>query len=362
MIDVDIAKRLDQFALKVAFSAGGGVTALFGRSGAGKSTIVKAIAGLVRPERGRIQVGDAVLFDAARRIDVPAQHRRAGVVFQDGRLFPHMSVRQNLLYGFARARGEKAIDAQSVIGVLGLEALLERRPATLSGGERQRVAVGRALLAQPRVLLMDEPLASLDAARKDEVLPYLEELNSRFGIPVIYVTHDADEVLRLASDVVLLANGAAVVSGKLGEVTSRLDLPAEAEALGLGSILDGRLASHDEARGLSVIDTHAGAFKLPLQRRQVGARVAIRVAARDVAIALERPSAISVQNMFDAVVEEMRPASAHVVRLALRVGEGRLVAEVTADAVHRLTLAPGAKVVALVKSVALARENGHERT
>jgi molybdate transport system ATP-binding protein len=355
MIDIDIAKRLDAFALDVAFQAGGGVTALFGRSGAGKSTIVKAIAGLVRPDRGRIKIGETMLFDSTARVNVPAQHRRAGVVFQDGRLFPHLSVKQNLLYGFVRAKGEKLIDAESVIRILGLEALLERRPLTLSGGERQRVAVGRALLAQPRVLVMDEPLASLDAARKDEVLPYLEELNARFRIPIIYVTHDADEVLRLASDVVLLANGKAVVSGPLGAVTSRLDLPVEAETLGLGAILDGRVESHDSARGLTVVATPAGAFRLPLLHRDAGARVAIRVAARDVSIALARPEAISVQNMFDIVVEEVRAAAPHVARLALKAGEGRLVAELTADAVARLNLTPGAKVVALVKSVALAR-------
>lgn len=355
MISVDIAKRLDTFALDVAFEAGGGVTALFGRSGAGKSTIVKAIAGLVRPERGRIQVGDVVLFDAARGINVPAQRRRAGVVFQDGRLFPHLNVKENLLYGFARAKGAKAIDAESVIRMLGIEALLERKPLTLSGGERQRVAVGRALLAQPRVLLMDEPLASLDAARKGEVLPYLEELNARFQIPIIYVTHDADEVLRLASDVVLLAGGAVAASGALAAVTSRLDLPREAEALGLGAILDGRVESHDASRGLSVVATPAGQFLLPLLARAVGTRTAIRVAARDVSLALARPDAISVQNMFDAVVEEVRAAAPHVARLALKVGEGQLVAELTADAVARLKLVPGAEVVALVKSVALAR-------
>jgi len=355
VISVDIAKRLDNFALNVAFEAGGGVTALFGRSGAGKSTIVKAIAGLIRPERGRIQVADVVLFDSAQRVDVPAQRRRAGVVFQDGRLFPHLSVKDNLLYGFARAKGVRAIDAESVIRMLGIGALLERKPATLSGGERQRVAVGRALLAQPAVLLMDEPLASLDAARKSEVLPYLEDLNARFRIPIIYVTHDADEVLRLASDVVLLAAGAVVAAGALGAVTSRLDLPAEAETLGLGAILDGRVESHDAGRGLSGIATSVGAFKMPLLARAVGARVAIRVAARDVSIALDRPAAISIQNMFDAVVEELRPAVPHVVRMALRAGEGRLLAELTADAVARLNLAPGAKVVALVKSVALAR-------
>ncbi|MCE9523035.1 MAG: molybdenum ABC transporter ATP-binding protein [Alphaproteobacteria bacterium] len=355
MISVDIAKRLDSFALNVAFEAGGGVTALFGRSGAGKSTIVKAIAGLVRPERGRIQVGEVVLFDAAHGVNVPAERRRAGVVFQDGRLFPHLNVKQNLLYGFARAKGEKAIDAESVIRMLGIEALLERKPATLSGGERQRVAVGRALLAQPRVLLMDEPLASLDVARKGEVLPYLEELNARFAIPIIYVTHDADEVLRLASDVVLLAGGTVAASGTLAAVTGRLDLPVEAEALGLGVILEGRVDSHDAARGLSAIATPLGAFRLPLLAREIGARVAIRVAARDVSIALERPAAISVQNMFDAVVEEVRPSGPHVARLAMRAGEGRLLAELTADAVVRLKLDAGARVVALVKAVALAR-------
>jgi len=159
VIEVDVAKRLDQFALDVAFKAGGGVTALFGRSGAGKSTIVKAIAGLIRPDRGRIQIDDAVLFDSAKRVNLPVQLRRAGVVFQDGRLFPHLTVKENLLYGFNRARGDKQIDAQSVVGMLGIDAILSRRPLTLSGGERQRVAVGRALLAQPRVLLMAEPLA-----------------------------------------------------------------------------------------------------------------------------------------------------------------------------------------------------------
>jgi molybdate transport system ATP-binding protein len=355
MIRVDIAKRLGAFALDVAFEAGAGVTAFFGRSGAGKSTLVKAVAGLVRPDRGRIQVGERVLFDSAEPVDVPAQERRAGVVFQDGRLFPHMSVKQNLLYGYTRAKGEKPIAPDAVIGVLGIEALLERRPATLSGGERQRVAVGRALLAQPAVLLMDEPLASLDAARKGDVLPYLEGLNAQFRIPILYVTHDADEVLRLASDVVLLANGTVAAAGALAAVTSRLDLPAEAEALGLGAVFAGAIEAHDEARGLTMVATAAGAFKLPLLQREAGARVAVRVAARDVAIALERPSAISVQNMFDAVVEEMRPAAPHVVRLALKAGEGRLLAELTADAAHRLRLAPGTKVVALVKSVALAR-------
>ncbi len=355
MSDVAITKRLGTFTLDVAFEAGSGVTVLFGRSGAGKSTIVKAIAGLVNPDSGRIRIGNTILFDSDKRIDVPAQRRGAGVVFQDGRLFPHLTVRENLLYGFTRARGEKPIDLATVTGVLGLEELLARRPATLSGGERQRVAVGRALLAQPRVLLMDEPLASLDAARKDEVLPYLEALNAHFSIPVIYVTHDAGEVLRLASDVVLLANGTVAASGTLNAVTSRLDLPPEAEALGLGAVLEGRIDTHDASAGLTHVATPVGVFKVPLLAREPGTRVALRVNARDVAIALVRPEAISVQNMFDATVEEIRNPTPHVTRLALHTGEGRLLAELTADAARRLRLAPSSKVVALVKSVALAR-------
>jgi molybdate transport system ATP-binding protein len=355
VIEAAVKKRLGSFALDVAFEAGAGVTALFGRSGAGKSTIVKAIAGLVRPDGGRIRIGDTVLFDAGARVNLAPERRRAGVVFQDGRLFPHFSVRDNLLYGFARAGGDKAVDLATVVAVLGLETLLTRKPVTLSGGERQRVAVGRALLAQPRVLLMDEPLASLDAARKSEVLPYLEELNARFRIPVIYVTHDANEVLRLASDVVLLGNGTVAASGALGDLTSRLDLPAEAEALGLGAVFDGRIEAHDTDAGLTRVATTIGVFKVPLLERAVGQRVALRVAARDVSIVLARPDAISVQNMFDVTVEDVRSAAPHVVRLALRAGEGRLLAELTADAVQRLRLVPGAKAVALIKSVALAR-------
>lgn len=355
MIGVAITKRQGSFTLDVAFEAGAGVTALFGRSGAGKSTIVKAIAGLVKPDGGRIRVGDTILFDADKSIDVPAERRGAGVVFQDGRLFPHLTVRDNLLYGFTRARGEKLVDLATVAGVLGLEPLLARRPATLSGGERQRVAVGRALLAQPRVLLMDEPLASLDAQRKNEVLPYLEALNARFGIPVIYVTHDAGEVLRLASDVVLLANGSVAATGTLNAVTSRLDLPPEAEALGLGAVLEGNIDGHDVGKGLTHVGTPVGIFKVPLLDREPGTRVALRIAARDVAIALTRPEGISVQNMFDATVGETHHPTPHIARMALDIGTGRLLAELTTEATQRLRLTPGTKVVALIKSVALAR-------
>lgn len=355
MIEVDIKKKLSSFALDAAFKGGDGVTALFGRSGAGKSTIVKAIAGLVRPDAGVIRVGGTTFFDRAKRISLPVHRRRVGMLFQDGRLFPHLTVKQNLLYGFARARGEKRIALDTVVGVLDIAPLLERRPVALSGGERQRVALGRALLSQPRLLLLDEPLASLDEARKAEVLPYFETLNTEFGIPMLYVSHDVDEVVRLASDVVLLEQGRAIAAGPLGEVTARLELPPGAEGFGSGVVLECRVERQESDAGLTVLSTALGPVKVALLDRAVGSRLSIRIAARDVALALDTPVNISVQNLLQGSIVEMGEFPGHIARLKLAVGSGFLLSEVTADAARRLNLAPGLRVVALVKSVAIGR-------
>jgi molybdate transport system ATP-binding protein len=211
---VDVEKRLGDFHLLARFQAAGGVTALFGPSGAGKSSIINMIAGLVAPERGRIALDDEVLFDSAVRINIPAHRRRIGYVFQDGRLFPHLSVGRNLDYG--RWMGGLPPDPAAsahVIELLALRDLLKRRPGKLSGGERQRVAIGRALLMRPRLLLLDEPLASLDAARKNEIFPFLERLRDEFSVPMIYVSHDAAEVKRLATAVVLMDAGRVTAHG-----------------------------------------------------------------------------------------------------------------------------------------------------
>jgi molybdate transport system ATP-binding protein len=203
-LSVRFAHRFGDFSLDVAFEAPQGVTALFGRSGSGKTSVVNAVAGLVKPETGCIQLGETVLFDAARRISVPVHQRRLGYVFQEGRLFPHLSVRQNLLYGSWFAPRETGVDYDRVVGMLGIDGLLERRPGGLSGGEKQRVAIGRALLANPQLLLMDEPLAALDEERKAEILPYLERLCAETAIPVLYVSHSMAEVARLATTLVLM--------------------------------------------------------------------------------------------------------------------------------------------------------------
>ncbi len=211
MLTVDVAKTFGEFTLHAAFEAAGGCTVLFGPSGAGKTTIISMIAGLTRPDRGRIVLDGETLFDSDKRIDVPVSRRRIGTVFQEGRLFPHLSVKHNLDYG--RWMNGHAFDTQEfehVVALLNIGHLLMRRPGKLSGGERQRVAIGRALLAKPRLLLLDEPLASLDAARKAEILPYLERLRDEAQVPMIYVSHDAGEVKRIASRVVMLEAGRVV--------------------------------------------------------------------------------------------------------------------------------------------------------
>jgi molybdate transport system ATP-binding protein len=214
MIIVDIGKELGSFTLAATFAGDSGVTALFGPSGAGKTSVVNMIAGLLRPDRGRIVLGDDILFDRDAGIDVPVHRRHVGYVFQDGRLFPHLSVRRNLDYGrwmCGLAHDEAGL--RRVVDLLDIGALIERRPGALSGGERQRVALGRALLMKPRLLLLDEPLASLDAARKREILPYFERLRDEAKVPMVYVSHDVEEVRRLASRVVMLDGGRVTAAG-----------------------------------------------------------------------------------------------------------------------------------------------------
>ena len=216
MLVVDVEKRLGDFHLAAKFETAGGVAALFGQSGAGKSTIANLIAGLIAPERGRIVLDDTVLFDAAARIEVPAHRRRIGYVFQEGRLFPHMSVRRNLDYGRRMSgHARDAAQADRIVAMLDIGHLLDRRPGRLSGGERQRVAIGRALLMQPRLLLLDEPLASLDTARKREILPYLLRLRDDAKVPMLYVSHNAAELKRIATAVVRIEDGRIVAQGGL---------------------------------------------------------------------------------------------------------------------------------------------------
>ena len=341
-----------------------GLTALFGASGSGKSTFVNLVAGLLRPDGGRIVVGDTVFFDDAQGIDLPVHRRELGIVFQDARLFPHLSVRENLLFGFRRAGARSQAPRapfDAVVALLGLEALLARRPHTLSGGERQRVAVGRALLAQPRLLLMDEPLASLDAMRKAEVLPYIERLRDEFDLPILYVSHAVDEVLRLATALVLFDGGVTVAAGSLTEV---LDHPRAAplrRGADAGALVYGAVREHDARYGLSTLACEGFTLRVPRVDLPVGAPVRLRIPAREVALALSRPSDVSITNRIEGVVEQVversdaadPPLSGHL-EARVRVGPDTVLAvAVTRESAERLALAPGLRCWCLIKSVAL---------
>lgn len=226
MLDVSIRKKQGEFTLDIRFSTSeNGVTALFGNSGAGKTSVINMIAGLVRPDEGHIAANGRVLFDSEKRIDISPEKRRIGYIFQDGRLFPHLSVRSNLIYGMKLTPNSKRfVQFDQVVDLLGIESLLDRRPAKLSGGEKQRVAIGRALLASPSLLLMDEPLASLDNSRKAEVLPFISGICREFKLPILYVSHSPNEVISLAGNLVLMDSGRVVASGKIKELINRSDL------------------------------------------------------------------------------------------------------------------------------------------
>jgi molybdate transport system ATP-binding protein len=349
---VTLQHRLGDFTLDAAFEFGetACVTALFGPSGAGKSTVLAAIAGLFHPQSGRIVIAGETLFDSERSIFLPARERRVGIVFQDTRLFPHMSVNANLLYGWHRApaRGaSRTIDA--VIALLRLETLLARKPRTLSGGERARVALGRALLMSPRALLLDEPLTALDTARKAEILPYLERLVGETKIPMLYVSHALDEVTQLADRMVVLNEGRVVAEGSLFDVTARLDLFTGKHLLP-GAVLEAEIVGHDAAHGLTELAFDGEILVVPRITRPIGDRVRIRIDADDVMLALARPEGVSANNILPATVAAIREDGPNA-DVQLRLNGALLIARITRRSLERLALKPGTQVFALIKSV-----------
>ncbi len=356
MIEVAVRHRLGDFMLDAAFAAEGGLTALFGRSGSGKTSLVNVIAGLIRPEHGRVVVDRETLTDTEHGIFVPPKKRRVGYVFQEGRLFPHMTVRQNLLYGrwFApeTGGGGRPGEIDHVIELLGIGGLLGRRPANLSGGEKQRVAIGRALLARPRLLVMDEPLAALDEARKAEILPYIERLRDEAGVPIVYVSHAIAEVARLATTLVVLSEGRVAAIGPTAAVMGRIDLfplTGRAEA---GAILATRVAAHDAAFGLTVLRAAAGELRVPHLEMPVGAALRVRIRARDVMIALSPPEGLSALNVLPGTVAEIGRSDGAIVDIRLDCAGEPLIARLTRRSVERLGLVPGRRVYAVIKSIA----------
>ena len=355
MIRFDCHHVQGAFALDVAFEAEGGITALFGHSGSGKSTVIRLLAGLARPQRGHIEVDGTVLLDTAAGRNLKPHRRRLGLVFQDAQLFPHLSVRTNLDYGrfFTPAAG-RVVAFDPVVEVLGIAHLLDRRPMTLSGGERQRVAIGRALLASPRLLLMDEPLASLDADRKLEVLPFIERLRDEFAIPIVYVSHAVEEVARLAARVVKLEAGKVTAIGPPAEVLAPTLYANAADRFEAVSVITGRVTRYDPEFAVTLVAHPAGEIVVPGRIEPAEGAVRIAVRSTNVTLAVGRPGGVSVRTVLFGTVERVETDGGPFALVAVALAGGdRLYAYATRLALASLGLDVGDEVQALVKSVSI---------
>ena len=351
-IDIRLHHRFGAFVLDAAFAIERpGITALFGPSGAGKSTVANAIAGLFKPADGRIVIGDHIVFDSAARIALPPRVRRIGYVFQDARLFPHMTVENNLRFGWRRASERVGNDEFArIVHLLGLDDLLARRPAKLSGGEKSRVALGRALLSSPSLLILDEPLAALDAQRKAEILPWLERLREQAALPMIYVTHALDEVARLADSIVLLRKGKVVAQGAAFDLLPDLEFASLAGTTPLGAVFAARVLAHRDD-GLTELAFDGGTLFVPRLDAPVAAKLRVRLRAEDVMLARVIPGAISANNVLATTVAAVRAADDVHADVQLACGATKIAARITRASLARLGIKPGMAMFAIVKSV-----------
>ena len=356
-IDIQLRQPLADFELDVDFSVrSNSVTALFGPSGAGKSTVINLIAGLQRPREGRITINGKVVEDTQARISLSPQTRNIGYVFQQARLFPHLNVERNLLFGWRRAT-DRANQTQisHLVKLLGIESLLHRKPAALSGGEKQRVALGRAILSNPDLLLLDEPLAALDHKRRDEILPYIERIRSEQQIPILYVSHSIDEVSRIADYLQIINRGKIVARGSVSEVFSRIDLYPITGRFEAGAIIDGEIARHHAALALSDISFGKQTLTVPLVDAEVGESIRVRIRARDIIIARHKPEDISANNILQGQILDIRAGDGPYADLQLQCSDTRLIARITRHSAERLDLQVGATVYAVIKSVTIDR-------
>ena len=358
---MDIHHNFDGFDLDAKFDASDGIAVLFGRSGSGKSTIVKSVAGLLEPDYGRITTRGITIFDNAGGVNLPPHKRRIGYIFQEDRLFPHLTVAQNLGFGrWFAPKDNSGPDKQEIIAMLGLEKLLDRKPARLSGGEKQRVAIGRALLSNPQLILADEPLAALDDARKEEILPYFERLRDHVKVPMLYVSHSASEVSRLATTVIALEAGRVIKQGPAADVLSDPNVtPLGAGAA--GTFLRALVVQH-HMDGISEINANGTRLLIPAIPHALGTGLRVRVEAQDVMIALEPPERISALNVLPASVSEVRYGDGPGALVKLQVGANTLLARITRRSAHALELQTGSEVFAIVKAVSIPRGAIGDRT
>ncbi len=369
MIDIDISKRFSaQTEVSAKFVSDASVLALFGRSGSGKTTVVNAMAGLVKADRGYIRIDGVTLFDSERGINVAVEQRGIGYVFQDGLLFPHLNVRQNLIYGARRSGGQGGADApgvpfDQVVDFLGIGALLARDTPSLSGGEKQRIAIGRALLSRPRLLLMDEPIASLDSGRRSEILRLIERVRDEFGVRIVYVSHSIGEVSRLADDVVLMNDGKVIACAATEEIFNRADLRPYTGRFEGGALIEAHAVRHDMKYFLTTFKFDGGELIAPGVDTPVGARVRIRIRARDVTLATERPHGLSIRNILEGTVSVIDNRGGAIAEVHVQLGgpsgslARELLARISTQALDEMQLKTGQPVYALIKAIAFDKRS-----
>ena len=335
-----------------------GITAVFGDSGAGKTTFLRCIAGLEQPDQGRLIVGGDTWQDTAIELDRAVHERRVGYVFQEPRLFSHLDVRRNLQYGQRRAAtSDHELGFDQVVELLGIESLLERTPRELSGGEAQRVAIGRALLSAPRLVLMDEPLASLDTARKEEILPFLDRLHAELSIPIIYVSHNLDEVCRLCDYLVVLDQGQVVANGELQAALAAAETP-QLSGDEAGVVIIGTAGDYDPEYDLTRVTFAGGELLVSGQHGGNGSALRLRIRANDVSLCREKPDQTTILNVLPATIEALQESRHASQLLRLNVGDGTLLARITRRSCAQLNLQPGDAVYAQIKAVAVREPRG----
>ncbi|MEP3523853.1 MAG: molybdenum ABC transporter ATP-binding protein [Hyphomicrobiales bacterium] len=354
MIDVDIAGKRGDFDYAVRFKSSENVTALFGASGVGKTTVIDALSGDMQPDNGRIDISDAPFYDSVTRKNMSVRKRRVGHVFQDGRLFPHMSVKRNLTYArWAGWRSRKSASFDDVVALLGLGDLLTRMPGTLSGGEKQRVAIGRALLSDPRVLLMDEPLSGLDYQRKSEIMPYLERLAHESGVPIIYVSHDLDEVVRLAGHLVLMDGGRVVSEGPIIDVLPRIHGQFDFARHAPNSLLKAYFGGVDDTYSMTWLTIGQQKLIVPEKLEPRVDAFRIRIDASDVALSTSEPADTSFQNILHGRILGIQHYGGNYSDVSISIDGQALMSRVTRKACDELGLEVEKQVFVLVKSVAV---------
>ena len=356
MLSVNITKAFGSFRLETQFEVEeGSITAIFGKSGAGKTSTINAIAGLTRPDVGVIQIGNTTLFDQNLKINLPIYKRQIGYVFQDDRLFPHMTVRNNLIYGTPKNRDvANSLNLTDITVLLELAPLLERRPKTLSGGEKQRVAIGRALLSNPKLLLMDEPLASIDVQHRFEILPFIQRVREKTGITIIYVTHALEEVIFLADQIILLSEGQVTAQGTVEEIMSRLDLHPMTSRFDAGAVISATYSGYDREFDLGELSFDGGTLRIAGLNAEIGIHLRAHIRARDVSLMLDKPKDTSVLNVFKGELIEIRHEEGPQLDLLINIGTP-LIARITRKSLNDLNLDIGSKVYAMIKAVAIDR-------